>query len=235
MQLYSAFVLRISFLCLSFSLGPFLCSCDRVKEKEKLPIEPYRVVDLGQVKASSLNLMGTGKIQFLNPLSGLNSSEHYVLSFRLLEAISELQLVSHTTDIKSGDGVELRIFKNKNSLEIGVSTPGSLERSLGLIEIDSGKERNMSSAEPENSGVIHLRLEIHNGVSGSVEFYVWLDWVTQDGYFWNHLPLVKAKNAVLTSVDLDPPFFSHGRGPLWGLKFNQVEILTARREAPYVD
>lgn len=235
MQLYSAFVLRISFLCLSLSLGSFLFSCDRVKEKEKLPIEPYRVVDLGQVKTSSVNLMGTGKIQFLNSLSGLNSSEHYVLSFRLLEANSELQLVSHTTDIKSGDGVELRIFKNKNSLEIGVSTPGSLERSLGFIEIGSGKERNRSSVELENSGVIHLRLEVHNGVSGRVEFYVWLDWVTQDGYFWNHLPLIKAKNAVLTSVDLDLPFFSHGRGPLWGLKFHQVEILTARREAPYVD
>lgn len=235
MHFYSTPAMKNSFVCLSLSLAAFLCSCDQVRGKETNPIEPYRVVDLGQVKQSSLNLIGTGKIQFLNTLSGINSSEHYVLSFRLLEANSELKLVSHTTDIKSGDGVELRILKNKNNLEFWVSTPGFLERSLGFVEIHRGREKNEGSVEPEHSGIIHLRLEIHNGVSGRVEFYVWLDWVTQDGYFWNHLPQVKAKNAVLTNADLDPPLFSHGRGLFWGLKFHQVEILSARREAPYVD
>jgi hypothetical protein len=235
MHFYSVAAMKNYFVYFSLSLAAFLCSCDRVIGTETNSIEPYRVVDLGQVKQSSLNMIGTGKIQFLNTLSGINSSEHYVLSFRLLEANSELKLVSHTTDIKSGDGVELRIFKNKNNLEIWVSTPGFLERSLGFIEVDRGKDKIEGSVEPENSGIIHLRLEIHNGVSGRVEFYVWHDWVTKDGYFWNHLPQVKAKNAVLTNADLDPPLFSHGRGLLWGLKIHQVEILAARREAPYVD
>lgn len=234
MQFCLAFISRVFFLCLSLGLSVLFCSCDQRKEGDKHSIEPYGVVGLGQINASSLNLIGTGKIQFLNPLSGLNSSEHYVLSFRFLEANSELRLVSHTTDMNEGDGVELRVFKNKNSLVIGVSTPGSLERPLGSIEIEGEKERNRSSAL-EDSGVLHLRLEIHNGVSGRVEFYVWFDWVTQDGYFWSHLPLVKADNAVLTSVDLNLPFISRGRGLLWGLKFHQVEILRARREAPYVD
>lgn len=176
--------------------------------------------------ASDQGVRGSGKIEMPDILTSLNSKEHYFIEFELLSETSYLVLHSHFSGFSLRDGVEIRFYKKSEEclgqVSVSLSTPGYLAQELGCL--DGVKETDR----------LRLRLEVHDGVPEGVHFFLWQDQVSLQGEVLSSLNIVSVQTSQVNTREEGRLFFSHGRGPFWGVEFEQVYLYQLRREAPYV-
>ncbi len=207
-------------LCLSLLITSACGS--RSDDTSTRPIDSFVSPDRERLSNLETGPSGSGRILFSTPLLSLESSEHYLLEFRLLEEGSEIKVYSHLSSFKDFDGFEISLKREGEEFIIRASSPGRLTSEVARF----------TSEAP--SSVQRLRFEVHNGVAQGVRFLIWKDRITIDGLTWSQLDKVTEANASYDSQDEAAVFLSRGRGIFWGLELTKAQISVARREAPYV-
>jgi hypothetical protein len=208
----------------ALALSGALCACSsRTETENDKKFDAFTADKSSLLENLSVAPLGTGRLMFTDPLGGFDSREHYILEFRFLEDGAELRLWSHFSSFQRADGVEIIFRRNGDQVQVLMSTPGAPAQAL--------EEWTWASERTP----LRLRVEIHNGVAEGARGLVWNDKISRDGLVWSQLDQVHEANALIDSRRLSHLFFSKGQGLFWGLELDRVEVLTAKREAPYVD
>lgn len=211
-------------------IGLLLClpltNCSPIdKEAPTNSIESYTISLDQNLSTKNTQLYGSGKITFDSPLLGINSKEHYVLKFRMLNSNSFVTLSSHFSSFDFSDGVEIKFFQKEKRLLFQVSVPGYPKTS----------EIELMQIEPDHE--IRLRVEVHNGVSSGIRLVIWSDFISYQGEILSRQDQIYLGNHLFDS-ESEPSalfFLNHGKGPRWGLEIHRLQLLEAFREAAYVN
>lgn len=163
------------------------------------------------------------KIRFSQSLLGVSSKEHFLIGFRFLDSDSHLILQSHFSGFSLSDGVKLDVYQEDKKLMMKVSTPGFPERSAVELSDLSGSDE------------IWMRFEIHDGVSSGVRILVWEDTISYQGEVVRRQDRIYLGNQIFDSLAENWSFLSHGRGMFWGLELKDTLLISAHREAAYVE
>lgn len=211
-------------LLLGLILSLTLLGCSsQDSEKSSAPIDEFQVQDTELLENLALSPLGTGRFIFTTPLLSLDSKEHYLLEFRLLEEDSSIRLHSHFSSFQAADGFEINITRENSEILIKTSSPGLPETELIRIPVNSFKVSQ------------RLRFEVHNGVAQGVRCLIWNDKISYDGLTWTSLDKVTRERALIDTRELSAIFLSKGQGIFWGLELQKAELIKSQREASYVD
>jgi|FLYM01.1.fsa_nt_gi hypothetical protein len=200
------------------------CSVESAPDtSNKTAINPFKVHSDENLSVTPNSLSGRARIQFENPLLGTNSRENYSIAFRFLNDSASLIIHSHFSGFDQDDGVKLEFTQNDQRLFVSFSTPGYLEtEAMELFKVIPNQQ-------------IHLKVEVHDGVSAGVRVLIWNDRLSQQGEVIRTQDQIFLGNHTLDSFENRLSFLSHGKGVFWGVELINVELIKAYRSAPYVD
>ncbi len=160
---------------------------------------------------------------FADFLKGVNSREHFVIGARFVKHKSSFTLHSHFNGYEYRDGVRIRVSRDQDEIWVECASPGFLP-----------SRTELSNVQMNPDGTLRLRIEVHDGVSTGVRILIWNDVQSLQGELQRARVTVNESTADMDSRREGWVFESHGRGARWGIETEDVQLLTAYREAPYV-
>ncbi|MBX3020233.1 MAG: hypothetical protein KF799_01040 [Bdellovibrionales bacterium] len=206
--------MRNSLWILSFL---FICACGMKPSTKALSpdVEPH-------VRTDERNISAAGQWQFIRPLRGLTSREHFVIEAQFLQPQASFTLHSHFNGFAWRDGMRIRFTRDGDKLSMGISAPDLAEKTFDLPADWMGLD-----------GRLRLRLEVHNSGAGGPRVLVWKATQSLQGEIEQPRPFISAANADFDSQAEKLIFQTHGRGVLWGVEFANTRMLKIYGEAPY--
>ena len=161
---------------------------------------------------------GTGRLLFQKPLFRLNSTELYTLQANFFHTNSQLILHSHFQGFQKGNGIKIFFIREGSSLFIAAATPNYNKQSLYR-----GESFFFDSQE------LYVHVQVQNGIKGSVRIKIWNRWLNPTGYLKKTNAFVSSQNLLTDSFQR--PFYSKGKGVLWGLELKKIHLLKTLRES----
>ena len=161
---------------------------------------------------------GTGRLLFQKPLFGLNSTELYTLRANFFHTNSQLILHSHFHGFKKGNGIKVFFIRKGNSLLVEAATSNYNKRNLY-------REESFFSGNQE----LYVYVEVQNGIKDSIRIKIWNHWLNPTGYLKKTNAFISNQNLLADS--LKQPFYSKGKGILWGLELRTIHLLEILRES----
>lgn len=161
---------------------------------------------------------------FTRPLNGLTSREHYVLDFQFLEDRGRLVLHSHFNGYEWRDGVRIEFIRDGEKIALNVSAPGQAL----VSEI-------LPASFMNSNGRLKMRVEVHNTTDLGFRLIIWKYNWRPDGDIESARPFISAGNSDFDSKARGSIFTGRGRGARWGIEFEKIDVISARREAFYAN
>ena len=191
--------------------------------------------DLRVQRSPGYTVFGTGRLEFLDRLQGINSREHYVLEFKWTEADSQLTLHSHFSDFNEADGLQVRLQKVAGDDDLEDSHKnGHVDVSLAMPGYPFKHWTVLHHLMTDDSRV-RIRIEVHDGMGTQSRLLIWNDWQNRGSPVRQRITQVKERQAIADTEQTPFTFYSTGHGIRWGLELRNIQLKEARRERPYVD
>ena len=194
------------FFCLSYF---FYFSC------AKAPDIPFSKEGLTLYQ----EMTGASIKQFVSEknLAGIISREFYEVKARFSKE-SYLELLSHSRVPHLGDGIRIKIDREKDKLIIRAGTQGYplkilLERENYFI----------------NQFEIDWTLEIENGTLYGFRVQIWENFLNKSGFIKQKTELLTKENQITDSLEQALTFYTKGQGLQWGVKTFKSELISVFR------